>query len=37
MDNRIPAVKMSGITKIFIGKVVANKDVSMEIYRGENE
>ncbi len=35
MDNRIPAVKMSGITKIFIGKVVANKDVSMEIYRGE--
>ena len=35
MDNRVPAVKMSGITKTFVGKVVANRDVSIEIQRGQ--
>ena len=35
MDNRVPAVRMRGITKTFAGKVVANKDVSIDIQRGE--
>ena len=34
MENRVPAVRMSGITKTF-GSVVANHDVSIEIQRGE--
>ncbi len=34
MDNRVPAVRMRGITKTF-GKVVANHDVSIDIRRGE--
>ena len=34
LENRVPAVKMSGITKTF-GKVVANHDVSIEIQRGQ--
>ena len=35
MDTRTPAVRMRGITKEFAGKVVANKDVDLDIYRGE--
>ncbi len=35
MDNREPAVKMRHITKAFAGKVVANHDVSLDIFRGE--
>ena len=35
MQNKAPAVEMRHITKAFAGKVVANKDVSMEIRRGE--
>ena len=34
MENRVPAVSMRGITKTF-GKVVANRDVSIDIQRGE--
>ena len=34
LDNRVPAVRMSGITKTF-GSVVANHDVSIEIQRGQ--
>lgn len=34
MENRTPAVSMRGITKTF-GSVVANEDVSLDIYRGE--
>ena len=34
MDNRIPAVKLTGISKRF-GAVAANSNVNMEIYRGE--
>ena len=35
MADRIPAVRMRGITKAFAGKVVANKDVDLDINRGE--
>ena len=35
MQTKAPAVEMRHITKAFDGKVVANKDVSMEIRRGE--
>ena len=36
MDQRVPAVSMRNITKTFnSGAVVANKDVSINIYRGE--
>ena len=35
MEERQPAVRMRGITKAFAGKVVANKDVDLDIYRGE--
>ena len=36
MDQRVPAVAMKNITKTFnSGAVVANKDVSINIYRGE--
>ncbi|MDO5107728.1 MAG: ABC transporter ATP-binding protein [Coriobacteriaceae bacterium] len=35
MAERTPAVSMRNITKEFAGKVVANKDVSLDIYRGE--
>ena len=35
MAERTPAVRMRGITKEFVGKVVANKDVDLDIYRGE--
>ena len=35
MDNKVPAVRMRGITKTFAGKVVANKNVSIDINRGE--
>ena len=35
MADRIPAVRMRGITKEFAGKVVANKDVDLDINRGE--
>ena len=34
MENRIPAVSMRHITKSF-GKVIANQQVSLDIYRGE--
>ena len=34
MENRVPAVRMSDITKKF-GHVTANSHVSLEIYRGE--
>lgn len=34
MDNRIPAVKLSNISKHF-GPVAANSHVNMDIYRGE--
>ena len=34
MKNREPAVSMRGITKTF-GKVVANKDVDIDIYKGQ--
>ncbi len=34
MENRVAAVSMRGITKTF-GKTVANKNVSIDIYRGE--
>ena len=34
MEERIPAVSLRNITKTF-GSVVANKDVSIEIYKGE--
>ena len=35
MENRVPGIELRGITKIFVGKVVANKNVNMKIYRGE--
>jgi len=35
VEKRQPAVSMRGITKTFGGNVVANKDVSIDIYRGE--
>ncbi|MBQ6650183.1 MAG: ABC transporter ATP-binding protein [Atopobiaceae bacterium] len=35
MEEKIPAVRMRGITKEFAGKVIANKDVDLDIYRGE--
>ena len=35
MADRQLAVRMRGITKEFAGKVVANKDVDLDIYRGE--
>ena len=35
MENNIPAVSMRGITKAFGTKVVANKNVDLDIYRGE--
>ncbi len=35
MADKQPAVRMRGITKEFAGKVVANKDVDLDIYRGE--
>ena len=35
MENSIPAVSMRKITKAFGSKVVANKDVDLDIYRGE--
>ena len=35
MENNIPAVSMRGITKAFGSKVVANKNVDLDIYRGE--
>ena len=33
-ETRTPAVRMQGITKTF-GTIVANRDVSLDIYRGE--
>ena len=35
MEEKTPAVRMRGITKEFAGKVIANKDVDLDIYRGE--
>ena len=35
MENKVPAVELRHITKTFAGKVIANKDVSMTIRRGE--
>ena len=35
MATNTPAVRMRGITKEFAGKVVANKDVNLDINRGE--
>ena len=35
MDKQVPAVSLRHITKAFGSKVVANKDVSMDIMRGE--
>ena len=35
MQEKQVAVRMRGITKAFAGKVVANKDVDLDIYRGE--
>ncbi len=34
MENRVPAVSMRGITKVF-GTIVANHKVDLDIYRGE--
>ena len=34
MENRIPAVSMRNVTKTF-GSVVANKNVNLDIYKGE--
>ncbi|MDO4404684.1 MAG: ABC transporter ATP-binding protein [Atopobiaceae bacterium] len=35
MEDKQVAVRMRGITKEFPGKVVANKDVDLDVYRGE--
>ncbi len=35
LDNKVPAVRMCGITKTFFGKVRANHNVSIDIQRGE--
>ena len=35
MDKNVAAVSMRGVTKTFGGNVIANDNVSLDIYRGE--